>query len=116
MATRDQHPDCRSDGELIIFQESEIIGEHFSRFYRDEDRATGLPQRALETAQRQGKFEAKGGRVRKDGSRFWAYVIIDPICDGKGNLVGYAKVTRDLTERTRVYLVPLRLSRARHPG
>ena len=81
------------------YEESEIIGEHFSRFYTDEDRASGLPQRALETAAREGKFESEGWRVRKDGSRFWAYVIIDPIRDGSGKLLGYAKVTRDLTER-----------------
>jgi PAS domain S-box-containing protein len=81
------------------YEESEIIGEHFSRFYTDEDRASGLPQRALETAAREGKFESEGWRVRKDGSRFWAYVIIDPIRDQSGKLLGYAKVTRDLTER-----------------
>ena len=63
------------------YTESEIIGEHFSRFYTDEDRATGLPQRALETAAREGKFEAEGWRVRKDGTRFWANVVIDPIRD-----------------------------------
>ena len=81
------------------YQESEIIGEHFSRFYTDEDRKTGLPQHALEIAAREGKFENEGWRVRKDGSRFWAYVIIDPIRDNGGRLVGFAKVTRDLTER-----------------
>lgn len=81
------------------YEESEILGEHFSRFYTDEDRATGLPKRALETAAREGKFEAEGWRVRKDGSRFWAYVIIDPIRDKSGAILGYAKVTRDLTER-----------------
>jgi PAS domain S-box-containing protein len=81
------------------YEESEIIGEHFSRFYTDEDRATDLPKRALETAEREGKFEAEGWRVRKDGSRFWAYVVIDPIRDSNGRLLGYAKVTRDLTER-----------------
>ncbi|WP_370644863.1 PAS domain S-box protein [Microvirga sp. ACRRW] len=79
--------------------ESEILGEHFSRFYTDEDRATELPRRALETAAREGKFEAEGWRVRKDGGRFWAHVVIDPIWDAKGNLIGYAKITRDLTER-----------------
>jgi PAS domain S-box-containing protein len=81
------------------YEESEIIGEHFSRFYTEEDRKTELPQRALETAEREGKFESEGWRVRKDGSRFWAYVIIDPIRDSDGKLVGFAKVTRDLTER-----------------
>jgi PAS domain S-box-containing protein len=76
----------------------EIIGQHFSRFYT-EDRRSGLPQRALETARREGKFESEGWRVRKDGTRFWAYVIIDPIRARSGELVGFAKVTRDLTER-----------------
>ena len=81
------------------YEEFEIIGEHFSRFYTEEDRKTELPRRALETAEREGKFESEGWRVRKDGSRFWAYVIIDPIRDSDGKLVGFAKVTRDLTER-----------------
>jgi PAS domain S-box-containing protein len=77
----------------------EIIGQHFSRFYTDEDRATGLPQRALEIAAREGKFEHEGWRVRKDGTRFWAYVVIDPIRRPSGEVVGFAKITRDLTER-----------------
>jgi len=55
---------------------SEIVGEHFSRFYTEEDRATGLPARALATAAREGKFEAEGWRVRKDGTRFWAWVAL----------------------------------------
>ncbi len=77
----------------------EIIGQHFSRFYTEEDRATGLPKRALATAEREGKFESEGWRVRKDGSRFWAAVVIDPVRSPAGKLIGYAKVTRDLTER-----------------
>src|SRR5665213_3610668 len=77
----------------------EIIGQHFSRFYTEEDKQTGLPARALETAAREGKFENEGWRVRKDGTRFWAYVIIDPIRSESGGIVGFAKVTRDLTER-----------------
>jgi PAS domain S-box-containing protein len=81
------------------YQESEILGEHFSRFYTEADRATGLPQRALETAAREGKFEDEGWRCRKDGTQFWALVVIDPIRDASGGLVGYAKITRDLTER-----------------
>ncbi|WP_193375927.1 hybrid sensor histidine kinase/response regulator [Bradyrhizobium japonicum] len=81
------------------YEPSEIIGKHFSNFYTEEDKAAGVPARALETAAREGKFESEGWRVRKDGSRFWAYVIIDPIRDQSGKLVGYAKVTRDLTER-----------------
>ena len=77
----------------------EIIGQHFSRFYTEEDRKLGLPARALQTAEREGKFEAEGWRVRKDGSRFWAYVIIDPIRAPSGEIIGFAKITRDLTER-----------------
>ena len=78
---------------------SEIIGQHFSRFYTEEDRKTDIPSRALTMARTEGKFEQEGWRVRKDGSRFWANVIIDPIRDSRKNLVGYAKVTRDLTQR-----------------
>ncbi|MBV8121694.1 MAG: PAS domain S-box protein [Alphaproteobacteria bacterium] len=77
----------------------EIIGQHFSRFYTDKDRAEGVPQRALATAVREGKFEAEGWRLRKDGQRFWASVVIDPVRDGAGRLVGFAKITRDITER-----------------
>lgn len=77
----------------------EIIGQHFSRFYTPEDQETGLPARALETASREGKFEAEGWRVRKDGSRFWAYVVIDPIRGPSDEIIGFAKITRDLSER-----------------
>ena len=78
---------------------SEVIGHNFSRFYTSEDRANGLPQRALQTAERAGKFEGEGWRVRKDGTRFWANVLIDPIRDPSGTLVGFAKVTRDMTQQ-----------------
>lgn len=78
---------------------SEIIGQHFSKFYTDEDRARDLPARALEAARREGKFEGEGWRVRNDGARFWAYVVIDAIRLPSGELVGFAKITRDLTER-----------------
>src|SRR5918998_112155 len=78
---------------------SEILGEHFSRFYPEEDRRSGLPQRVLEAAAREGRFEGEGWRLRKDGSRFWAHVVIDPIRDESGAIIGYAKITRDLTER-----------------
>ncbi|HET7886575.1 MAG TPA: PAS domain S-box protein [Bradyrhizobium sp.] len=81
------------------YDESEIIGENFARFYPEEDRKAGLPQRALDTARREGRYETEGWRVRKDGSRFWAYAVIDPIRDSEGRLIGFAKVTRDLTER-----------------
>jgi PAS domain S-box-containing protein len=66
----------------------EIIGQHFSRFYTEEDRKAEIPRIALETARREGRFEAEGWRVRKDGSRFWASVIIDPIRSDDGELVG----------------------------
>ncbi|MBO9621814.1 MAG: PAS domain S-box protein [Sphingomonas sp.] len=77
----------------------EIIGEHFSRFYTDEDRAEGQPARALDHARNDGRFEAEGWRVRKDGTRFWASAVIDPVRDSSGTLIGFAKITRDLTER-----------------
>lgn len=78
---------------------SEIIGEHFSHFYTDEDRADGLPERALRAAAEEGSYEMEGWRLRKDGSRFWAHAIIDAIRSETGELLGYAKITRDLTER-----------------
>ncbi len=81
------------------YSADEIIGAHFSRFYSEEDRAAGIPGQALETARREGRFEAEGWRIRKDGSRFWASVVIDPIRDDSGVLIGFAKVTRDLTEK-----------------
>ena len=81
------------------YTEGEIVGEHFSRFYTEEDRATSLPERALETAVCDGRFEQEGWRVRKDGTRFWAHVVIDRIRDDDGNLLGFANVTRDITER-----------------
>jgi len=81
------------------YRADEIIGEHFSRFYTDEDRAVDKPARALRIALEEGRFEAEGWRVRKDGSRFWASVVIDPIRDDTGRHVGFAKITRDLTER-----------------
>jgi len=77
----------------------EIIGRHFSQFYPEEDRQKGLPEKALETARSTGKYEAEGWRVRKDGTRFWANAVIDAIHDGTGRLIGFAKITRDLTER-----------------
>ncbi|HEY0572158.1 MAG TPA: PAS domain S-box protein, partial [Enterovirga sp.] len=61
------------------YTEEEILGEHFSRFYTDEDRQSGLPARALATAAGEGRFEQEGWRVRKDGTRMWAHVVIDPI-------------------------------------
>ncbi|MGH7045976.1 MAG: PAS domain S-box protein [Stellaceae bacterium] len=78
---------------------NEIIGRHFSQFYTAEDRQNGVPHEALETARQTGTFEAEGWRVRKDGTVFWASVVIDAIRDGAGRLMGFAKITRDLTER-----------------
>jgi PAS domain S-box-containing protein len=86
------------------YTEDEIIGQHFSLFYTPEDRATNLPARALRQAAEQGKFEQEGWRVRKDGSRFWTSVVIDPVRDEQGRLIGFAKVTRDLTERRKAQL------------
>jgi PAS domain S-box-containing protein len=77
----------------------EIVGQHFSRFYTEEDRAAGMPAKALATAIAEGKFSGEAQRVRKNGERFWASVVIDPIRDDRGELVGFAKVTRDITER-----------------
>ena len=77
----------------------EVIGSHFSRFYTPEDATSGLPQRALETATREGRFESEGWRVRRDGTRFVAHVIVDAIRDDSGILLGFAKITRDVTEK-----------------
>jgi PAS domain S-box-containing protein len=86
--------------ELIKgYSGEEIVGEHFSRFYTEDDRTAGEPQRALETALRQGKYEREAWRVRKDGSLFWASVVVEPIFDENGDHVGFAKITRDATER-----------------
>ena len=81
------------------YEAGEIIGEHFSVFYTEEDRKAGLPAGALAIARKEGHFQGDGWRVRKDGTRFWVNVVIDPILDSSGELVGYAKITRDLTER-----------------
>jgi PAS domain S-box-containing protein len=77
----------------------EIVGQNFARFYKPADQGKGLPQRALQTAAAEGKFETEGWRVRKDGSTFWAHVVIDAIRDDAGELIGFAKITRDLSER-----------------
>jgi PAS domain S-box-containing protein len=94
------------------YREAEILGQHFSRFYTGEDRATGLPARALKTAATEGRFESEGWCVRKDGSRFWASIVIEPIHSASGELLGYSKITRDLTER-RIKDEALRLSEER---
>jgi PAS domain S-box-containing protein len=80
------------------YDADEIIGQHFSVFYSEKDRESGLPQRALEIAEREGKYEAEGWRVRKDGTQFLASVVVDAIREN-GKLIGFAKITRDVTER-----------------
>ena len=88
----------------------EIIGEHFSRFYTPEDREAGVPQQALKTAAEEGRFTAEGWRVRKDGRRFWAMVVIDPI-RVDGELIGFAKITRDITDQRESALAALQTER-----
>jgi PAS domain S-box-containing protein len=85
--------------EIKGYLQAEILGEHFSCFYTAHDRENGKPQAALATAERTGRFEDDGWRLRKDGSRFWANVVVVPIRDVDGTLLGFAKVTRDNTER-----------------
>jgi PAS domain S-box-containing protein len=81
------------------YKAEEIIGKHFGTFQNDADRSTGLPEKLLTTAAREGKFEGEGWRVRKDGSQFWASIVIYSIRDDHGELIGFAKVTRDISER-----------------
>ena len=77
----------------------EILGQHYSLFFTPEDQAAGVPARALEAAAREGQYEAEALRVRKDGTRFWANVVLNPLRDPAGALRGYSKVTRDVSER-----------------
>jgi PAS domain S-box-containing protein len=77
----------------------EVIGTHFSRFMREEDREAGLAQRSLEVAKTEGRFENEGWRVRKDGTLFLAHIVIDAIHSNSGELIGFAKITRDITEK-----------------
>ena len=86
------------------YSAEEIVGQHFSRFYTPEDVEKKVPWKALETARTEGRFTAEGWRRRKDGTRFWASVVIDPIFADDGGLIGFAKVTRDLTERREAQL------------
>jgi len=80
------------------YEDHEIIGKHFSAFYTPEDQATALPKKALKIALSEGRFENEGWRVRKDGTRFWAHVIIEPVIHPvSGRALGFAKITRDLT-------------------
>jgi PAS domain S-box-containing protein len=81
------------------YKANEIIGRHFSQFYPNEARESRWPERELEIAAQQGRFVDEGLRIRKDGSSFWAYVVITALRDDRGELRGFSKVTRDLTER-----------------
>ena len=93
------------------YSASEIIGRHFSLFYTPEDREAGVPEREL-LAAADGRYEIEGWRVRKDGSRFWASVVITPLRDRTGTFLGYAKVTRDLTEQRKAEEQNLQAQRA----
>jgi PAS domain S-box-containing protein len=93
------------------FQTEEIVGQHFSKFYTEEDQKAGLPQKVLETARREGKFEGEGWRVRKDGTRFWASVVVDRINDEHGKHIGFAKITRDMTDKREAQLALLEAER-----
>ena len=83
----------------IGYEPHEIVGQHFSRFYTKEDRTAGLPWRVLEIAAHEGRYESEGWRVRKDGSRFWASVVVDRIRDADGAALGFAEITRDISDR-----------------
>jgi PAS domain S-box-containing protein len=92
------------------YSAQEILGQHFSRFYTEDDVRSGKCERGLELATREGRFHDEGWRVRKDGSRFWASVIITPIRDDAGTVIGFAKVTRDLTEQRKAEEERIRLA------
>ncbi|WNW10601.1 EAL domain-containing protein [Pseudomonas sp. DTU_2021_1001937_2_SI_NGA_ILE_001] len=81
------------------YRAEEIVGRHFSVFYTPDDRARGLPQHGLDTARRDGRFEAEGVRLRKNGTHFWTHVVITPMHDDDGQPIGFSKITRDITER-----------------
>src|SRR5205823_6257192 len=87
--------------QLKGYAPGEIIGQSFHRFYTEEDRLAGRPQRLLRIAATEGRVEDEGWRVRKDGSRFWASVVLTAVRTPQGELVGFTKVTRDVTERKR---------------
>src|SRR5690349_7257759 len=97
------------DGHVITWNEGaqrakgytrdEIVGRHFSVFYPPEDQASGKATRALETAAREGRYEDEGWRVRKDGTQFWASVVITALRDASGEVQGFLKITGDLTDR-----------------
>jgi PAS domain S-box-containing protein len=86
------------------YSRDDVIGQHVSLFYTPEDRASDLAGRALKTAAAEGRYEGEGWRVRKDGTRFWANVVIDAIHDTDGKLIGFGKITRDVTEKREALL------------
>jgi PAS domain S-box-containing protein len=88
--------------QLKGYTPAEIIGQNFSRFYTEEDRAIELPKHVLKTALQEGHYQGEGWRVRKDGSRFWASVVVTPLRSETGELVGFSKITRDMTDRKRL--------------
>lgn len=92
------------------YSSEEILGKHYSQFFTEEDRLAGKPAHALETARRHGRWEEEGWRRRKDGSRFWALAVLDAVRSESGDIIGFAKITRDLTERREA---ELRLEQAR---
>ncbi|HJU77379.1 MAG TPA: ATP-binding protein [Sphingomicrobium sp.] len=81
------------------YSADEIVGKHFSTFYSEEDRKAGVPAHVLETARSAGRYEGEGWRMRKDGSRFWASVVVDAIRNDANDVIGFAKITRDMTEK-----------------
>jgi PAS domain S-box-containing protein len=85
--------------KTLGYETHEIVGRHFGGFYTPEDRAAGVPDKVLQTVRREGRFEDESWRVRKDGTRFWTNVVITPLRDQKGEVTGFAKVTRDLTAK-----------------
>jgi PAS domain S-box-containing protein len=101
MMDRDGHVITWNTGARLLkgYAEDEILGTHFSRFYTAEDRLAGKPERLLTLAREQGRVEDEGWRVRKDGTRFWANVVLTALPDESGQVREFAKITRDLTER-----------------
>src|SRR5262249_56788753 len=81
------------------YDTAEIIGRHFSRFFTPEDQTAGVPARVLRQAKDAGRCESEGWRLRKDGSRFWASSLVQPLYDPAGAVLGFAEITRDITER-----------------
>src|SRR5258706_13712163 len=89
----------RGAARIMGYAEDEVVGRHFSLFYVPEDVAAEKPRHELETAKREGRVEDEGWRIRKDGQRFWANTVITVLRDEKGEITGFAKVTRDITAR-----------------